>query len=202
MTRSPVNAEGTHRRRRGTAQPVAEIQFGQSMKKPIGASIRLLVVDVDGTLTDGGMYYGEDGEFLKRFNTRDGAAIEYLQKKNIEIVVCTGENSPAVRQRMIKLNIENCFMGIKHKVKYIDDWLKTRHLTWQQVCYIGDELNDKEIMQLAAISICPSDAHPAIKKTATFELTTKGGEGVMREVALLLEEKNFLWKKQNIEQRA
>ena len=144
----------------------------------------VIVVDVDGTLTDGGMYYGKDGEMLKKFNTRDGAALAKFQEMGFEILICSGEDSPAVYSRLKKLKITDYLPGISDKVEAVSLWLGSRDLTWNDVLYVGDEYNDLPAMRLAAFSACPVDSHPSVKKTVTFIAPSKGGDGIMRDVLL------------------
>lgn len=148
--------------------------------------IKVVVIDVDGTLTDGGMYYGPDGEAFKKFNTRDGAAIATLRTRGFRVVVCTGEASPAVRARIEKLGLPDLLEGIHDKDVTLTAWLADRSMSWDQVLYIGDELNDLVCIKKAAISYCPADAHPEVKATVTKVLPSKGGEGVVRDAALEL----------------
>ncbi len=143
---------------------------------------KVLVVDVDGTLTDGGMYYGAEGEMFKKFNTRDGAALAQLRRKGFRILVCTGENSPSVDARMKKLGITDYYPGAIDKFGYISKWLSMNNYTWDDVCYVGDELNDLSSIRLSHYSICPADAHPTIRDVATATLNIRGGEGIMRDV--------------------
>ncbi len=150
-------------------------------------NIRVIIIDVDGTLTDGGMYYGSNGESLKKFNTRDGAAISELIKAGYRVCVCTGENSDAVTSRMMKLGITDYLFGVNNKVKELSQWLKNNCFDWSQVLYVGDELNDKEAMLISAYSVCPADAHPSILDIASYITKSKGGEGVIRDLVLLME---------------
>ena len=150
---------------------------------------KVIIVDVDGTLTDGGMYYNHDGEFLKKFNTRDGVALDIFRKKGFSVVVCTGEASNAVNQRIKKLGITEYLPGIKNKLLKINTWLSKNNFTWDDVLYVGDELNDLECIRLAKYSACPADAHPEVKQLSKFITVAKGGEGILREV--------FLWLSSN-----
>lgn len=144
--------------------------------------IKAVVIDVDGTLTDGGMYYGFDGEALKKFNTRDGVAISQLMNSGFEVLVCTGENSRAVDARIEKLRIRHYLKGVDDKVKAISGWLSDHQLGWSNVLYVGDELNDLEALKRAAYSICPRDAHPEVARVARKVSEWNGGEGVVRTV--------------------
>jgi YrbI family 3-deoxy-D-manno-octulosonate 8-phosphate phosphatase len=154
---------------------------------------KVIVVDVDGTLTDGGMYYGKDGEVLKKFNTRDGAALSWFKEQGFRVLVCTGEESASVASRLDKLGIRDYLSGVANKFSSIQDWLGSNNFTWNDVLYIGDELNDCIPMEQAAWSIAPADAHPHIRSIADYVTDTKGGEGVVRSAMLWwqLQQKNF-----------
>jgi len=149
---------------------------------------RVVAVDVDGTLTDGGMYYGPEGEIMKKFNTKDGAALGVLRDRGYEVVVCTGEDSPAVESRLRKLGIGHYLKGVKDKVKELDRWLVDHRYTWDQVLYVGDDLNDLGAIRRAGYSVCPLDAHPEILQAVRRISGHRGGDGVLREVAGLLVE--------------
>lgn len=146
----------------------------------------IIIVDVDGTLTDGGMYYSEHGEELKKFNTRDGAALKTLKDYGFVIVVCTGECSASVSKRMEKLGITNYLPGIEDKEKELSIWLIKHGYNWDEVLYIGDENNDEIPIRRAAFSACPSDANPAIRTLVSVVCDSKGGEGVIRDVLFWL----------------
>ncbi|PKL19060.1 MAG: acylneuraminate cytidylyltransferase [Spirochaetae bacterium HGW-Spirochaetae-5] len=149
----------------------------------------VIIVDVDGTLTDGGMYYDKDGELIKKFNTRDGSALAQLKEMGLTILVCTGENSPAVNARLKKLEINEYLHGITDKVEAINEWLDNNDFSWNDVLYVGDEYNDFSAIQRAAFSVCPSDSHPSVKNIASYIAPSKGGDGVIRDV--------LFWVKRN-----
>ncbi len=146
----------------------------------------VIVVDVDGTLTDGGMYYDKNGEVLKKFNTRDGAALAQLKEMGLIVLVCTGEDSPSVNSRLEKLGVNEYLYGISDKVEAISQWLEKNGISWDNVLYVGDECNDLEAMRLAAFSVCPADSHPLVKNTVSFIAHSNGGAGVIRDVLLWL----------------
>ena len=145
-------------------------------------SIKVFVIDIDGTLTDGGMYYDKNGEAFKKFNTRDGAVIAFLREKGYEVVICTGEDSPAVKQRMDKLGVKHYLPGIRNKFKELSRWLDVHQYKWNEVFFVGDELNDKESILAAGFSLCPADAHPGILGIVTYTSKVRGGEGVLRDI--------------------
>lgn len=160
----------------------AESAFAKTLSRPDGDDLKVVVVDVDGTLTDGGMYYSARGEELKKFNTRDGAALAQLRDLGFVNLVCTGEASPSVDQRVKKLGIEHYIRGVKDKPTEISRWLRDNGYDWNNVVYVGDELNDLDGIRLSAYSFCPADAHPDVRRIASVITSAKGGEGVLREV--------------------
>lgn len=149
--------------------------------------IKLLLTDCDGVLTDGGVYYGESGEDLKKFNVRDGMGAERL--KNIAGVttgIITGELSPSVIKRAEKLKIDELHLGAKDKPAILKEILNRLGLQAEEVAYIGDDSNDLEIIRLAGFSACPSDALQFVKEGVDYVCETKGGEGCFRELAELI----------------
>lgn len=149
-------------------------------------NIKLFATDVDGVLTDGGMYYSEKGEIFKKFNTRNGMGIELLRKKGIIPVIITKENSKIVLARAKKLKIKEVYIGVKDKVKIVEKFLKKYNLNWDEVAYIGDDINDLPVLKKAGLSFAPSDAREEIKKEVNFVLDKKGGEGSLREAVKII----------------
>jgi len=142
---------------------------------------RLLITDVDGVLTDGGMYYGATGEQLKKFNTRDGMGARFWQETGREIAIVTGENSETVARRAEKLGIATVRLGVQDKLAVISALARERNLELSQLAYIGDDLNDLEAMQRVGFAGCPSDAHSKIQGVVHYRCRTRGGEGCLRE---------------------
>jgi len=148
--------------------------------------IKLILSDVDGVLTDGGMYYSDKGEMLKKFNTRDGMAIEILQKYRIKTVLITKEKSKIAIKRGIKINVDAVYTGIANKELELKKICKTFHVDPTSIAYIGDDINDLKIMKLVGVSVTPSDGISQIKKFVDYVSKSKGGEGVLREVAEII----------------
>ena len=153
--------------------------------------IKLFISDVDGTLTDGGMYYSSQGELMKKFNTRDAVGLRLLQESNVKVALITGEDSDIVRARAAKLNIDHLFTGINDKVKILDHLCSELNITPKQVSYVGDDINDLEIIKQVGISFAVYDAEPIISDTATIQLSTSGGHGAVREAARYILEHNL-----------
>ena len=151
-----------------------------------GKSIKLVITDVDGVLTDGGMYYSEKGEIMKKFNTKDGMGIELLHKASIKTVFLTGENSNIVERRAKKVNADACYINIKQKEKIFPKICKKFNVLPSDVAYIGDDLNDLKIMNLVGLTACPSNAEKEIQLISDYKCKKSGGNGVFREFANIL----------------
>ena len=143
--------------------------------------IKRLVVDVDGTLTDGGMYYGEGGERLKKFNTRDGKGLSLLQQAGIGVCIMTGEHSPAAAARADKLGITEYYPGVADKLGALEERAQSWGIDFSEIAFIGDDLGDLDCFTRVGVSFCPLDAIDAIKMQATYVCSRKGGEGAVRE---------------------
>lgn len=154
--------------------------------KKIILNVKLVVMDVDGTITDSGMYYGTNGEEYKRFSTRDGMAVNLLRKSGIDAAILTSEDSVIAKNRAKKLGIENCILGSRNKSESLKDLLDKLNLKYEEVAYIGDDVNDYHVMQLAGISACPADATKSVKDVADYICNSKGGNGALREFAELI----------------
>ncbi len=145
-------------------------------------SIKLLLLDVDGTLTDAGVYFTEEGKQFKKFNARDGMGIKLALKSGIEVgIISHSHITTMVTARAEMLGITYVYVGQESKMDVLNGWMEQLRLTLDQVAYIGDDVNDLEIMQAVGVSACPSDAVAAIKAIADIQLALKGGEGCVRE---------------------
>jgi len=150
------------------------------------ARIRLLVSDVDGVMTDGGVYYSERGEELKRFSVRDGMGVERLRTHGIDTALLTREPSSIVARRAEKLRIRLVYLGVADKKLFLPRILDDAGLALEQLAYIGDDVNDAGIMQtIAAHGLlgAPADARPAIYHLAHHKGVVMGGQGAFREFA-------------------
>lgn len=148
--------------------------------------IKLVVTDADGVLTDGGMYYSKDGEELKKFNTKDGMAVELLGKANIGTIIMTRENSKTVQQRGKKIKVLETIIGACEKEKLLDSICQRYKVSPDEIAYIGDDINDLLIMKRVGVSCVPMDSVEIIKKAADYKCEKKGGEGVLREVSEII----------------
>lgn len=146
--------------------------------------IKLLLTDVDGVLTDNGVYYGESGEVLKRFSIRDGMGVERLRKLcGIDTGIVTGELSPSVARRAEKLHITQLHLGIKDKQARLEEMLKTGGWSWEELAFIGDDVNDLEVLERVGLSACPGDAMAAVCGIVQYRCVANGGHGAFREFA-------------------
>lgn len=144
--------------------------------------IKLLVLDVDGVMTDGGMYYNEQGDFMKKYNTKDGMAIQQLVKNNFQVaIISSGFKEQVVKSRANLLGIQHCIVTREPKLNVLKNMCKDLQLNLEEVALIGDDINDLEMMAHIGLSACPSDAVAAVKTKVDLILTKKGGEGCVRE---------------------
>ena len=143
--------------------------------------VKVAFFDVDGVLTDGGLYFSEHGETLKRFNTLDGHGLKLLTHAGITPVIITGRDSAPLRLRLKALGIEHARFGTEDKLPAAEDYLKTLGLGWHQAAAIGDDWPDLPVMQRAAFACAPLNAHAQALALAHFVTSRKGGEGAARE---------------------
>jgi 3-deoxy-D-manno-octulosonate 8-phosphate phosphatase (KDO 8-P phosphatase) len=148
--------------------------------------IRLLVLDVDGVLTDGRLYFSSRGEELKCFHVRDGAGIVQLLRAGIQIAVISGRQSKAVDRRMSELGVTWIRQGIEDKMSALRELLDILGLGPQAVASMGDDLADLPIFEVARLAIAPADAHASVKSRAHFVTQAMGGQGAVREVCDLI----------------
>lgn len=154
--------------------------------KKITPTIKMFLTDCDGCLTDGGMYYSEHGDELKKFNTRDGMGFALLRAKGIITGIVTSESIELNRRRAEKLKLDVLEVGCKDKATVIDKLCMKYGVTPENVAYIGDDINDMLAIKMVGFGCAPADAIPQIKAVADYVTKAKGGEGVIREVAELV----------------
>lgn len=151
------------------------------------AAIRLVLTDNDGVLTDGCVWYSDRGEELKRYSLRDGMAVARLRREcGIETGIITGENSPPVARRAEKLGITEVHLGIGQKTVVLDEILARHDLAASEVAYIGDDVNDVDVMRRVGFAACPADALPQARAAAHHVCTQRGGDGAFREFAEII----------------
>ncbi len=148
--------------------------------------IRLFATDVDGVLTDAGMYYSESGDEWKKFNTRDGMGIKLLQKAGLITAIVTQERTRLVARRAEKLGIPELHQGVMDKLSVIRDMAARHGIALQQIAYIGDDVNDLEALKAVGLSAAPADSLPQVLESVDYVCTLKGGEGAVRELVELI----------------
>ena len=148
--------------------------------------VRLLCVDVDGVLTDAGMYYGPDGEVLKKFNTRDGMGLARLREAGVAVAIISGEDSAIVHARAAKLKIDDVFCGAANKRDAIDELCARHGLGLDEVAFIGDDLNDLPALECVGLACAVADAAEPVQSAAHYVTQRRGGDGAVREVCEFL----------------
>ena len=149
-------------------------------------NIRLLISDVDGVLTDGGMYYSEKGEILKKFNAKDGMGVEILLRSKVKTVLLTRENSSIVKKRGAKIKAAATYIGTFNKELQLHKICKKFQVSPTEIAYIGDDLNDSEIMKLVGFAATPLDGIKDLRKIVDYVCRNNGGNGAFREIADLI----------------
>ena len=158
-------------------------------------SIELIVLDVDGTMTDSRITYTENGDEIKAFNVKDGLAIASWRKLGKQVAIITGRSSAIVARRAKELHIEHFYQGIHNKKEVLEGLLEKLDLTMENVAAIGDDLNDLRMLKASKISFVPRDASAYVDKIATVILSKKGGDGAVREMI------EYLIKKEGLEEK-
>lgn len=148
--------------------------------------IKLAAFDIDGTMTDGAMYYSRNGEELKRFSTRDGMGITLLQKSNIQTAFITSENSPIVLSRAEKLKIDFVYTSCRNKTGALDEICEKTGLKLENIAFIGDDVNDYHAIKYAGFGACPNDANELIKEASDYISKYNGGNGTVREICEMI----------------
>lgn len=157
--------------------------------------IKLLVLDVDGVLTDGLVYIDSEGNETKRFNVKDGLGIKLLQESDIKIALISGGKSDSTIHRAKKLNIKHFYFEVENKLKVLENLKNSLGVKKSEVLYIGDDLNDLAVKKSVGIFAVPSDAVKAVKENANLILSKQGGDGAVREISELILKSNVSYKK-------
>ena len=148
--------------------------------------IKIVLTDVDGVLTDGGMYYSSKGDTMKKFHVRDGMAINMLKKHNIPTVIVTKEKNRIITQWAKKMNVKKIFDGVLDKEKILEKVCKEFDVKTSNIVYIGDDVNDMALLKNVGISVSPADAWKNIKQIVDYVSEKHGGKGVLREISDLI----------------
>lgn len=147
------------------------------------AKIKWFFCDIDGTLTDGGVYYSPKGELLKKFSLRDGTGFFLLRQAGIKTGFITTENSPIVEQRAKKLKIDKYIFGTNNKLEAMQEFVKQEGLSLENIAFIGDELNDVKLLASCGLAFAVGDADMRVKGVAEIVCEQMGGNGALREAA-------------------
>ncbi|MDP1949134.1 MAG: HAD hydrolase family protein [Nitrospirota bacterium] len=167
----------------------------RKVSRTLLSQIRLFATDVDGVLTDAGMYYAESGDEWKKFNTRDGMGIKLLQKAGIITAIVTQERTKLVARRAEKLTIPELHQGVLDKLSLVREMASRHGLTLSQVAYIGDDINDLETLKAVGFSATPADGMPQVAAVVDYICQKKGGEGAVREmIEMILEAQGSAFK--------
>lgn len=148
--------------------------------------IRLIIFDVDGVLTDGSLYIGDDGQEYKAFHSKDGHGMVMLQHTGVQIAIITGRTSEVVRIRMASLGIEKVYQGKREKLPAYEELKAATGLRDEQIAYVGDDVVDLPVMTRVGLSIAVQDAHALAKRHAHWVTPSGGGRGAAREVCELI----------------
>lgn len=142
---------------------------------------KLILTDIDGVWTDGGMYYDQTGNEWKKFHTYDSAGVLFAHQRGIPVGILTGETTAIVQRRAEKLKVDYLYQGVKDKVAVAKELCEQLHITLADVAYIGDDLNDISLLKAVGIAGVPASAPSYVRVLSSFPLEKRGGEGVFRE---------------------
>lgn len=144
--------------------------------------IKYLVIDVDGTMTDAGIYYDEHGNELKKFCTKDAAGFFAARRAGIQILVLTGRECAATTRRLTEMKVDYLVQNCKNKVTYLTQFMSEHQITGEEMGYLGDDLNDLPSMKMCGFVGCPEDACTEVKDRADYVSIVKGGHGAVRDI--------------------
>ena len=144
--------------------------------------IKYLVLDVDGTMTDAGIYYDSTGNEIKKFSTRDGVGFVAARRAGIKLIVLTGRECPATTRRMQEMKIDFLYQKVENKKDFLAEFMAARDIAKEDMGYIGDDINDYPAMSLAAIVGCPKDSCEQVREIASYVSDVSGGAGAVRDV--------------------
>ena len=157
------------------------------------ARVRLLIFDVDGVLTDGSLFVGDDGQEYKAFNSRDGHGIKMLLKYGVEIAIITGRTSQVVEHRMANLGITHIYQGKLDKLPAYEELREKLGISAEETAYVGDDVVDLPVMRRVGLAIAVQDAHPLVRQHSHWQTPSAGGRGAARDVCeMLMEAKGVL----------
>ena len=161
--------------------------------------IRYLIIDVDGTMTDAGIYYDEHGNELKKFCTKDAAGFFAAKKTGIKVMVLTGRECAATTRRMTEMKVDYLVQNCKDKMTYLTQFMKDNGISRDEMGYLGDDLNDLPPMSLCGFAGCPADACPEVRERADYVSDIKGGYGAVRDIIEHMLRERGEWEKATAE---
>ncbi len=150
------------------------------------SKIKIVITDVDGVLTDGGMYYTDKGDVMKKFHARDGMGVTLLRKNKIPTIIITKEKTKIVKKWSTKMKILKLYDGISNKKLKLKEICKNYRVTPQQIAYVGDDINDVELLKIVGFSAVPNDGIKEAKKISDYICVNAGGHAAFREIADLI----------------
>lgn len=156
--------------------------------------IKYLVLDVDGTLTDGSVYYDENGNEIKKFSAKDGIGFVAAHICDMKIVVMTGRECKATERRMEELNVDYLFQKVKNKCDFLKMFMDQNNIKKEEVCYIGDDINDFGAMKLVCFVGCPKDACEEVLSIANYVSGLNGGYGAVKDIVLHILKERGQWE--------
>jgi YrbI family 3-deoxy-D-manno-octulosonate 8-phosphate phosphatase len=165
-----------------------ELNFANLLATPMfvdsqkAKNIKLLILDIDGVMTDAGMFFTENGDQIKKYNAKDGMAVRALADSDITVgIISSGFKLNMVKERAELLKIERVYVGRDPKIKVLQSWCDEMDISFEEVGIIGDDINDLEVMKSVGFSVCPADAVNVVKQNVDLVLQHKGGKGCVRE---------------------
>lgn len=158
------------------------------------ASVTTLVFDMDGVLTDGTLWLLSGQEWIRRMNIKDGYALQLAVRKGYRIAIISGSHSAPAEERLVALGIADIFQRVQDKKKQLNEYMQRHHLQKKQVLYMGDDIPDYEVMQIAGVACCPADAVAEVRKIAHYISPCNGGMGCVRDVVEKVLKLNHDWE--------
>jgi 3-deoxy-D-manno-octulosonate 8-phosphate phosphatase (KDO 8-P phosphatase) len=152
----------------------------------LARKIKLLILDVDGVLTDNCLLIDDNGMEYKKFNVSDGLGIRLLQESGVKVALISGRPSPATHHRALQLKIEHVYLGKSHKLEAYDDLKRKLDVADEEIVYLGDDLLDIPVLKKVGLPVCVQNAYPVVKRCVKLVTKAKGGEGAVREVVDLI----------------
>lgn len=156
------------------------------LAKVLAQDIKLIVLDIDGVMTDGGLYYDDEGRLSKRFHAHDGVGVKIAQAAGLRVAVVSGMISKAVESRMRILGIEDYYQGFQHKVESVNAIREKYGLEWSEIAYVGDDWIDFGPMRLVGLPIAVQNAQSEVKELARLTTSASGGNGAVREAVMFI----------------